>query len=153
MWTKQQSLRLSINVVRILKLFILVLCFCVPAMGRWYDTTDTDGIGLIQGSVFLPLTICLYAAAVCGEVCLWFLGKLLGNIGKGIVFTAENCQYLRFISWCCFAAAIPFTILGCWRFLSFVIAMAAGFFGLILHVLKNVFDKAVELQDENDYTI
>lgn len=153
MWTKDKSLQLSIIVVRILTGFILVLCVCVPTMVRWYELTDTDGIGLIGSNVFWPLTICLYLAAVCGEVCLWHLGKLLGNIKKEIVFTADNCQHLRYISWCCICAAIPFGVFGAWRFLSFIVAIAAGFFGLILHVLKNVFDKAVELQEENDYTI
>ena len=153
MWTKDRSLQLSIIVTRILTGLIPVLCICAPAMVRWYELTDTDGIGLIGGKLFLPLTLCLYLAAVCGEICLWHLGKLLGNIRKDIVFTAGNCRHLRWISWCCLMAAIPFGVFGFWRFVSFVIAFAAGFFGLILHVLKNVFDKAVALQEENDYTI
>lgn len=153
MWTKDKSLQLSIITVSILKVFIVVLCLCAPTMVHWYELTDRDGIGLIEGGVFVPLLVCLYLAAVCGEVCLWHLGKLLGNIRKDIVFTAENCSHLRYISWCCLMAAIPFGVFGIWRFISFVIAIAAGFFGLILHVLKNVFDKAVELQEENDYTI
>lgn len=153
MWTKDKSLQLSIILVRILAGFILVLCLCVPIMVNWYELLGREGMGWITGTVFLPLTICLYLTAICGEVCLWHLGKLLGNIRNEIVFTAQNCQHLRVISWCCLLAAIPFTVFGFWRFISFVVALAAGFFGLILRVLKNVFDKAVELQEENDYTI
>ena len=75
------------------------------------------------------------------------------NIKNDIVFKPENCQHLRYISWCCILVAIPFGIFGFWRSLGFLVAFAAGFFGLILRVLKNVFVRAVELQEENDYTI
>ena len=153
MWNQVKSLNLSILLVRVLFVLIIVLTCCVHIMASWYDNSDIDGIGLLSGSVYLPLSICLYLAAVCGEVCLYHLGKLLTNIQNEVVFVTENCQHLRMISWCCILAAIPFFGLGFWRFLSFIVALAAGFFGLILRVLKNVFDKAVEIQEENDYTI
>ena len=34
-----------------------------------------------------------------------------------------------------------------------IVALAAAFFGIILRVVKNVFEQAVALQEENDYTI
>ncbi len=154
MWNKTKSLKLSILLVRVLLVLIPILMTCVPVIVQWYEAVNGgSGVGLLDGSVVLPLSISLYAAAVCGIVCLWNLGKLLGNIDKEIVFTAQNCQFLRIISWCCLLAAIPFAVFGFWRSLSFIVALAAAFFGLILRVLKNVFDKAVELQEENDYTI
>lgn len=153
MWNQDKSLNLSILLVKILFGFIIVLAFCVPVMVHWYDTGFGRGIGLVEGSVFWPLSICLWLAAICGEVCLYHLGKLLNNIKNDVVFKMENCQHLRVISWCCLLAAIPFGIFGFWRFVSFIVAAAAGFFGLILRVLKNVFVRAVELQEENDYTI
>ena len=153
MWTDLRSLRLSVILVRILFVLIPVLVFCVPVMVHWYDVEYQGGVGLLTGSVYWPLSICLYLAAVCGEVCLYHLGRLLHNLSKGIVFTAKNVQHLRVISWCCLLAAIPFAGFGFWRFLSFIVALAAAFFGIILRVLKNVFDKAVALQEESDYTI
>lgn len=153
MWNKDRSLLLSICLVRALTAVIPILCVCAPWMVRWYDLTNLDKIGLVDGPVFVPLLVCLYAAAVCGEVCVIFLGKLLGSIRRGKVFIAPNCRRLRMISWCCLLAAIPFFAFGFWRFISFVIALAAGFFGLILRVVKNVFEQAVALQEENDYTI
>ena len=153
MWNKDRSLIFSLALVRALLVIIPVMCVCAPWMARWYDLTNLDQIGLIEGSVFVPLLICLYAAAVCGETCLVFLHRLLTNIRKSEVFIAANCRCLRIISWCCVLAAIPFFIFGFWRFLSFAVALAAGFFGLILRVVKNVFEQAVALQEENDYTI
>ena len=153
MWTQDKSLNLSILLVKVLSVLIIILALCVPVMVRWYDIVSPDGVGLLEGSVFVPLSICLYLSAVCGEVCLYHLGKLLKNIKNDIVFKPENCRHLRYISWCCLLVAIPFSIFGFWRSLGFVVAFAAGFFGLVLRVLKNVFVRAVELQEENDYTI
>lgn len=153
MWNKTKSLHLSIILVRVLFVFIPILMCCVPIMVHWYDVVYSEGVGLVGGSVYFPLCICLYLAAVCGLVCLFALGKLLQNLRKENVFISENCKYLRVISWCCLLASIPFAFFGFWRFLSFIVALAAAFFGLILRVLKNVFDKAVEMKEENDYTI
>ena len=153
MWNKERSLLLSLSLVRAMLIIIPVLCICAPWMVRWYDLTDLERIGLIEGSVFVPLLICFYGAAVCGEICLFFLFRLLNNIRRGEVFIDVNCKCLRYISWCCLAAAIPFTVFGFWRFLSFALAFAAFFFGVILRVVKNVFEQAVVLREENDYTI
>lgn len=153
MWNQDRSLRLSICIVRALMLIIPILAVCAPWMVRWYDLTNLDKIGLVDGSVFVPLLVCLYLTAVCGEVCVIFLDKLLQNVKQENVFIPDNCRYLRIISWCCLLAAMPFFVFGFWRFLSFIVAMAAAFFGIILRVLKNVFEQAVALQEENDYTI
>lgn len=153
MWNRIRSLRLSLLLVWVMLVLIPILMCCVPVMVHWYEIMYSDGMGLIKGSIYFPLCGCLYAAAIAGEVCLFHLMRLLQNLKRDIVFTAGNCHYLRVISWCCLLAAVPFTVMGFWRSLSFVVALAAAFFGIILRVLKNVFDKAVELQEESDYTI
>ncbi len=152
-WNQDKSLNLSIILVKVLFILIILLAICVPVMVHWYDITLPNGAGLVKGSIFVPLTICLYLTAILGEICLFHLGKLLNNIRKDIIFKPENCQHLRYISWCCLLVAIPFGIFGIWRFLGFFVAFAAIFFGIVLRVLKNVFVRAVELQEENDYTI
>ena len=40
-----------------------------------------------------------------------------------------------------------------WRFVAFLIAFMAAFAGLIIRVIKNLLEAAVELREENDYTI
>ena len=153
MWNKDKSLFLSITLVRAFLVIIPVLAVCAPWMVRWYDLTSHDRIGLVDGSVFVPLLISLYLNAIFGEICVWNLNKLLANIRDDKVFIAPNCKHLRIISWCCVLASIPFFVFGFWRFFSFVVAVAALFFGIILRVVKNVFERAVALQEENDYTI
>ena len=153
MWNKDRSLLFSMALVRAMLVLIPICCICAPWMVRWYDLINIDQMGLIEGPIFVPLLICLYLTAICGEACLIFLLRLLTNIRKSEVFIAVNCKCLRYISWCCFLAAMPFFVFGFWRFFSFAVALAAGFFGLILRVVKNVFEQAVALQEESDYTI
>lgn len=153
MWNNTKSLQLSILLVRVLFILIPILMLCVPIIVRWYDVVYSEGAGLLGGPIFIPLCTCLYLTAVCGMVCLHALGRLLKNLKREQVFIKDNCRYLRIISWCCILAAIPYGVFGIWRFMSLIIALTALFFGVILRVLKNVFDKAVELQEENDYTI
>ena len=84
---------------------------------------------------------------------LWRLHLLLASIGRGDVFCAQNARSLRIISWCCIAAGLVYLAGGAWDAYLLILAAAAGFVGLILRVLKNVFEEAVRIKEENDYTI
>ena len=44
-------------------------------------------------------------------------------------------------------------IFGMWSIIFLVFGMCAVMFGLVMRVLKNVFEKAVEIKSENDFTI
>ena len=95
MWNKTKSLQLSILLVRVLFVFIPILMLCVPVITEWYDAVYGEGIGLLGGRVALPLSICLYLAALCGLVCLWALHKLLMNLKKeevSLVYGGPPCQ-------------------------------------------------------------
>ena len=79
--------------------------------------------------------------------------KLLFNIKKDKIFIAANTKYLRRISWCCFAVAF-ITLVGGIFYIPFsCIAIAAAFVGLMLRVVKNVMQNAVEIKTENELTI
>lgn len=81
------------------------------------------------------------------------LNRILSNVKTGAVFTAGTVKMLRVISYCCFAAAVIFAVLGIWRLLALLLCFAAAFVGLLLRVLKNVFQQAVLIREENDFTI
>ena len=51
------------------------------------------------------------------------------------------------------AILIAFAVMALWRYLFFLPAFFAVMFGLIMRVLKNVFEQAVEIKSENDFTI
>ena len=57
---------------------------------------------------------------------------------------------LRIISWCCFIIG-SITFVGCFFYMPFMfIAAAGGLLGLLLRVLKNLMQSAVEIADENE---
>ncbi|MDR0926196.1 MAG: DUF2975 domain-containing protein [Ignavibacteria bacterium] len=96
-----------------------------------------------------------YAACVPALIALFFLDRLIANIKKEDIFIKTNITALRVISWACFVAAIVFIVgaflsdsMGFW-----LVAVVCAFIGLILRVVKNVFDAAVRIKDENDFTI
>ena len=147
-WTAAKSLFFS----RALTVATLVLAvaalFCIPVIAEWYDAVSgyADKIRTV-------LTVCLYLSDICGIFALWQLFKVLGNFAKQRVFVKENAACFRLISWCCFAVSVIWLALMYWRFLAFFVAFIAAFAGLILRVMKNMLDAAVELREENDYTI
>jgi hypothetical protein len=116
-------------------------------MAEWYDR--------VSGSdkIFIPLCMTLYSTLIPGFVVAFSLNKLLLNIRKELIFVDQNVTILRVISWCCFIVSIIFLCFGFLREFAFLISFAAAFFGLILRVLKNVFEQAVAMRVENDFTI
>lgn len=147
MWSKSNSVKLSSILVKIMFVCCVASIFLIPAVAKFYDGVSA------REPVFLPLCITLYFALIPAFILLVNLNTLLENIKAEQVFIKKNCAILRLISYCCFAIAAIFFGFGFFRALAFLIAFAAGFFGLILRVLKNVFVKAVEIREENDAVI
>ena len=152
MWNKSRSIKLSYILVKCVMGVMVILAIFIPYMVRWYDGISTGG-GIIDTSVFVPLCVTLYLSWVVGMVCLVALNRLISNIDKDLVFITDNTKCLRVISWCCIVVGMFFAVFGLWRSLGFLVSFVALFFGLILRVLKNVFEEAVALKEENDYTI
>ena len=69
------------------------------------------------------------------------------------MFIKNNVKFLRIISWCCFGIAILYFPLTFFRLGGIVIFSILSFMGIILRVLKNVFEEAVILKEEQDYII
>ena len=96
---------------------------------------------------------CFYPCAVFSAIILYSLIKLLFNIKNDEVFILQNIKYLKTISWCCFAIAV-ITFAGGYFYMPFMfVALAGAFVGVMLRVLKNVMQKALEIREENDLTI
>ena len=82
----------------------------------------------------LILTDIIFAAAA-----LLTLRLLLKNILKSEVFVSQNVKFLRILSWCCVAVALIALASGYFYLPFYIVGTAAGFFALILRVIKNVF--------------
>ncbi len=148
---KSISLVISSVLVKTVFVLIIVCCAAAPWMVRFYDNEYVLAVG--QDSVYLPLLITLYCAAVPAMILIIALDRLLANISRGDAFINRNVMLLRVISYCCFAESVIFIYFGFLRNFAFLVVIAAAFFGLILRVIKNVFEQAIALREENDFTI
>ena len=101
----------------------------------------------------LYLVLCLYLCNVPAVILLRSMWKLLKALQKGRVFVPENVMLLKRIGTCCFAACLCFLIF-CWKIYMLLIpALAAGFVGLVVRIVKNVFEQAIPMKDELDLTV
>ena len=155
MWNGKKSVKLSIVVCFVLSAILLLLVIFGPAVFKLYMTAyrgfKPDGEAMQRLSA--TFAWCFYPSAVFSGVILYSLLKLLFNIKKGEVFINHNATLLRVISWCCFAISI-ITFIGAFFYMPFgFIALAGGFVGMMLRVLKNVIQAAVQMREENDLTI
>ncbi|NCC08693.1 MAG: DUF2975 domain-containing protein [Clostridia bacterium] len=146
-WSNNNSLKLSKISLWVFGVCLGIACAAAP----WY--------GLLCKYIFgrtvptLRYTLIVLFFAIPAYIAVHFLYKLLTNIEKEQVFTDENIRCLRIISWCCFAGAAVF-FAGAFKAVSCILLCAlAAFIGIILRVIKNVFERAVALQNENDLTI
>ena len=142
------SLTFTCLAVKAAFILCVVSLFVMPFAAKIYRN-----VSLSPRDVTVPLLITFYTCAAAGFAILIVLDKLLFNIRNGEVFTHNNVRALRILSYCCFFISVVTLIFSYFRFLSCIITFAAAFIALILRVLKNCFEEAVRLKEENDYTI
>lgn len=147
---KNQSAILTSVLIKIVYVLAAVCCFMAPYMVEHYDRMV---VAKGEPSVFTPLLITLYCAVPAAIVALVCLDMLLSNIIKSQPFISKNVKLLRIISYCCFAEALVFVYFTTLKPFALVVVIACAFMGLILRVIKNVFEHAVEIREENDFTI
>ena len=153
MWNKTKSLMLSRIMTAAMTGMLVILMFFIPSVSFWYEDVSV-GEGFFGGAhIAVPLIICLYIGEILALTAMYMLHRLLRNIDRGEVFIAENTRCLRVISWACMMAGADLAVFGMWRFIAIIPAFLAVMFGLVMRVLKNVFEKAVEIKSENDFTI
>ena len=147
-WTSTRSMQLSLVAVRSFLVLLALAAASAPFWVKWYVLLREFGPQL-----HTALLVALYCCCPPGFYLLLCLDRLLQNLLAGQVFIHHNVQLLRRISWCCYLAAAITLAASFWYLPFLVIAAAAGFMGLVLRVVKNVFDQAIYLQTEVDYTI
>ncbi len=148
-WTTDKSVALSRFFVIVFTLLLAAACIAVPWFIPWFlERTAPKMLELLP---FFFTTA--YTTAAAGAGALYLLYRLLANLRKEQVFVPQNVQFLRMLSWCCFLAAVIFLLSGFYYLPFFLAAAAAAFMGLILRVVKNAFQQAVVIKEENDFTI
>ncbi len=149
MWTSKKSTELSIAVCAIMAVFIVAFSCVAPWMFKRYFS-EYRGFGT---GIYITVLLCYYPSALLGEAALVALGRMLFSIRGGDPFCRQNVRRLRLISAFCFCVAI-ITFAGGFMYIPFFYVCAAtGFVGLILRVVKNVMQSAVEMREESDLTV
>ena len=147
-WLKSKSILFSQICVLLFALLLAVLDLGGYPIVRWFVALR----GMDRQAVWGILAV-LLLCSVFGWVLLWALWRLLGNLRQAQVFTEENIALLQRVSLCCAAAAL-FCVAGCFFYLPFLIAVAAAsFMALIVRIVRNVFQKALDMKNELDLMI
>ena len=150
-WDSKKSITLS-----------LILCYtaaaCVLAamvFGPWivekyytigrHMTPKPEDYAMIL-SVAYPMAVPVLTA-------IFSLVGMLYRIRRESPFSVKNVRTLRFISWCCFLVALITFVGGFFKIPFWLYTAASLFLGVILRVIKNVMQQAVELREENDLTV
>lgn len=148
MWTKPKSIYLSSILIKLFMLVLVISIFTLPFIVSWYiDIANKEQI------IYWPLLITLYASLVPASIALFCLNRLLENAKKDLVFVTNNVKSMRILSWCCFAVTIIFSVFGFYYILSLLISIMAALVGLMFRILKNIFEQAIAIKEENDFTI
>ncbi len=150
-WGDSKSMVLS----KIIIIVFGVILFFVDLRAFWiirYLLTLSPP-GLFGEFAMELLMAYLYICSVPAFVVLYQLFMLLNRIARGNIFTRRNIICFRLVSWCCLTVgifSIPF--IAVWPSLALV-CLAAGLVGLILRIVKNVFEQAVKMKEELELTI
>lgn len=145
-WTNNRSIRLS----RWLLYFFAAVVLAMDLGGLWLCRWM---VGLVAHGSVAALMVCLYGCSIPAYILIWDMLRLLRNLQRELVFTAENTGFLRTVSYCCFAAGLVCLVGSMWFPMLLAITAAAGFVGLIVRIVKNVFQQAIAMKDELDYTV
>jgi len=132
-----------------LLVFLIILAaidiFCVPIVKLFY------GPDRLRFEVLFIITI--YALSIPAYFALFYMNKLLRNLSGDEIFTRANTNCLRYTCWCLTAGAL-ILLLGSLNYAGLLcLAAASGFMALIVHIVKNVFEKALLMKDELDLTV
>ena len=155
-WTQNKSIALSKVCVFVFAILGILLNIYIHhdikfiILRRIYIPLSNEEL---IGNYIIFSMITVYILDILAYAALFLLYKLLCNIHKSKVFIAENVKYLRLLSWCCFIVSFVCFILT-FFYLPFVLLVTgSAFMALILRVVKNVFTEAIEIKQENEYTI
>ena len=148
MWDDHRSVILSKLSILIFSVGLILTAIAAPWMVRWLIWTRPH----LRGTeIYFLMTI--YSGGILSAVLLYNLYRLLQRISAKQVFLVENVEFLRNISWSCFAGSGICLISVLYYLPWILLAVSAGFMGLIVRVVKNVVAQAVSLQHEVDYTV
>lgn len=147
-WDNDRSIGLSKACVAAFAVLLAAL-----DIGAYWLVGYFIGLRRMSAAQETMMLITVYLCSVFAWAVLWELWRLLGNMSEARVFTVDNVTLLRRVSWNCFAVAAICLVSTAYYVPFLVGAMAAAFMALIVRIVKNVFQQAVRMKDELDFTV
>lgn len=155
--SKNQSIALTKLIIKCCYVLLAAGVIAFPFLIDRGDTEEFFGFLSRYGRFLIIPFYCVvpegYAALIC-------LDKLLSNVKKGVIFDSKNIALLNNVSLSCFAAAavgaISFIVIAIINipFETLIILPAAeAFMGLVVSVVKTVFEAAIEIKEDNDLVV
>ena len=149
-WSRDKSVVLS----RIFVVVFAILLATADIGAYWLVSGFMEisyTLGGLKDGYFLLATV--YSCSIFACILLVNLWKLLTNIQRGMHFETSSVRYLRISSWCC-AGVCAICLLSTLYYVPLIlVSIASGFMALIIRIIKNIFEQAIAMKTELDYTV
>lgn len=149
-WNQNKSILLSRVCIIAFAVLLTAVDFGAYWLVAWLISISSVLGGLQNRSLLFAV---IYCCSILAWILLFSLWKLLQNMKAGIIFQADNVRYLRLTSWCCFGVCAICCTSAFFYVPMILIAISAGFIGLIVRIVKNVFEQARAMKEELDFTV
>lgn len=153
-----KSAQLTQFVVRLCYVLLAVSVILFPIFMKAPDGSPFHFVMIAQHGKYLIYPF--YAVVPAGYAALVCLDKILTNIRSDIVFDEANVNLLNKITYCClFAAAVgvvSYVIIAViYKSIETVMLLALGeaFMALVVRVVRDVMQKAIEIKEDNDLVV
>lgn len=145
MCNKKKSVKLALAITYIFAALLVFIVIALPGIVTWY-------VEYRGKAASLPTTIMLtcYPCVPFVGYALWALRALLKNILADKVFCKENITQMNRLTFCAFAIMLIMVISGRFYLPFFVSAICSGFMGLIVMIVKNLFEAALPKENAEE---
>ena len=153
---KKTAEDMSITLTKISISLLFIASIILIALGPWVvNLVIKFPSPFFQGETrFWILLLLGYVLGCLALACIVHLYRLLSRIGKNKVFITQNVQYMRYLGWEVGTVALISLFMGLTAYLPMLlVTVSCSILTLIIRVIRNAFGKAIELQDQVDYTI
>lgn len=140
--------RLTLWVGRFCALLVAALVVVLPGLLDWYR-----GFRVLTLLEYRAIQIAYYVCAVVLELAFWNMEKLMRNILEGKVFVRENVKRVHRLQWDCGGIALICLPAACIYLPLLFVVVIMAFLSLVVCVVAQVMQAAVEIREENDLTI
>ncbi|EGE53525.1 DUF2975 domain-containing protein [Streptococcus parauberis] len=149
-----ENFSILLTKISLIALFIgAVILLCT---GTWVvDLVVVYPSPFLQGTQrFMTMLILGYGIGFLSLIFIYHIYQLVSRFAKNLIFTAQNVRSLQLLGWEAAAITLLSLIIGVTCYIPVLLITAAGIaLTLVIRVIRNAFGKAVELQDEVDFTI